>query len=109
MKTKTIVVAGGAGFIGSNLCRDNLRELLGNPRFTLVEHDVCTEITNTTLGLDADARIDEFYHLASIASPEKYKKYPMETLLTSINGTQRILDCCISHKCKMLFTSTTRL
>ena len=130
-KPKTIVVAGGAGFIGSNLCIhlvnqnadthvicmdnlitgscDNLRELSGNPRFRFVNHDVCTEITNTTLGLDADARVDEFYHLASIASPEKYKQYPMETLLTSINGTQRILDYCISHKCKMLFTSTSEV
>ena len=128
---KTIVVAGGAGFIGSNLCihlinqntdnhvicvdnmitgsRDNLRELDQHPRFRFVDHDVCTEITKTTLGLDADARIDEFYHLASIASPEKYKKYPMETLLTSINGTQRILECCIAHKCTMLFTSTSEV
>jgi UDP-glucuronate decarboxylase len=130
-KTKTIIVAGGAGFIGSNLCvhlinqsadnhvicvdnmitgcRDNLREIDQHPRFRFVHHDVCTEMTNPTLGLDADARIDEIYHLASIASPEKYKKYPMETLLTSINGTQRILDCCISHQCKMLFTSTSEV
>jgi UDP-glucuronate decarboxylase len=88
---------------------DNLRDVLIHPRFKFIDHDVCTEITNSTLGLDADARIDEIYHLASIASPEKYKKYPMETLLTSINGTQRILDCCISHKCKMLFTSTSEV
>jgi UDP-glucuronate decarboxylase len=128
---KTIVVAGGAGFIGSNLCihlinqsadnhvicvdnmitgsRDNIKEVLAHPRFRFVNHDICSAITNAILGLDAHARIDEFYHLASIASPEKYKKYPMETLLTSINGTQRILDCCISHKCKLLFTSTSEV
>lgn len=134
MKKKTIVVTGGAGFIGSNLCihlisrfadnhvicidnlitgnRNNLKELLTpiqHPRFKFIEHDVCDAMTHATFGLEPNERIDEIYHLASIASPEKYKKFPMETLLTSINGTQRVLNCCISHKCKMLFTSTSEV
>jgi UDP-glucuronate decarboxylase len=44
-----------------------------------------------------------------LASPDKYKLYPIETLLTSINGTQNILKLCILFNCKMLFTSTSEV
>jgi UDP-glucuronate decarboxylase len=127
---KTIVVTGGAGFIGANLCihllsqsrenniicidnlitgsLDNLREIMvpRHPRFRFIEYDI-TKPINPILFNEED--IAEIYHLASIASPEKYKKYPMETLLTSINGTQRVLDYCVLYNCKMLFTSTSEV
>lgn len=128
---KTILVTGGAGFIGSNLCiyllsqspnnyvicmdnlitghLDNLGEIYaqdGASRFRFIEYDITKPNDPTLLG---EEHIDEIYHLASIASPEKYKKYPMETLLTSLNGTQRVLDYCVLYNCKMLFTSTSEV
>lgn len=124
---KTIVVTGGAGFIGSNLCiylhdicqehyiicldnlitghLDNLREILSSMRFKFIEYDITKPVCPALFG----EHVDEIYHLASIASPEKYKKYSMETLLTSINGTQRVLDYCVLYNCKMLFTSTSEV
>jgi UDP-glucuronate decarboxylase len=127
MVKKTIVVTGGAGFIGSNLCiyllsqspdnyvicvdnlitgsLDNLREIRNDPRFRFIEYDITKPVCPALFG----ERVDEIYHLASIASPEKYKKYSMETLLTSINGTQRVLDYCVLYNCKMLFTSTSEV
>ncbi len=126
---KKILITGGAGFIGSNLCCylisnfpdvyvicidnmitgsvDNICELLfpPHPRFKLIIHD----INNSLNDVLCDEKMDEIYHLASIASPEKYKKYSMETLLTSINGTQRILECCLKNNSKMLFTSTSEV
>jgi UDP-glucuronate decarboxylase len=120
---KTAIVTGGAGFIGCHLCErllkedykvicmdnlitgslSNVRELLSNPRFSFVQFDINNPITSI------DESVDEIYHLASIASPEKYKKYPIETLLTSLIGTIHVLELCKTKKAKLLYTSTSEV
>jgi UDP-glucuronate decarboxylase len=74
-------------------------------RFSFIDYDITKPVCPALFG----EHVDEIYHLASIASPEKYKKYSMDTLLTSINGTQRVLEYCVLYNCKMLFTSTSEV
>jgi len=93
-KKKIILVAGGAGFIGSNLCRrllkennkvicldnlftgkmENIEELILDKNFAFVRHDIIEPITTIS------ENIDEIYHLACPASPPKYQIDPIYTL-----------------------------
>ncbi len=125
---KIILVTGGCGFIGSNLigklledennlvlCVDNLitgseaniQEFLSRPKFRYMKWDICDPIDGLVEFIGSN--LTQIYHLASLASPVKYQQYPIQTLLTSINGTQRVLELCIKYKCSMLFTSTSEI
>src|SRR3989338_1910341 len=121
-----VLVSGGAGFIGSHLCKalldkeyavtcvDNL--LTGNKRnidkltaissFTFLERDVCDEKTNDELRM---TNYDFIYHLASPASPIQYQKYPLETLRVNAAGTERMLELAKEYGAKFLFTSTSEV
>jgi nucleoside-diphosphate-sugar epimerase len=128
---QTVLVAGGAGFIGTHLCKsllndnykvicvdnfitgnkNNLKDLLRNPQFSLLEHDAIQPIIGSQLKVN---NLDYVFHLASPASPNKkstksYINYPIETLLVNSQGTHNLLELARRFKAKFLFASTSEV
>ena len=124
IKLKRILVTGGAGFIGSNLCKtllqanpahevicldnfftgskQNIEKLLNNEKFTLLEHDIIEP-------LPADFKVDEIYNLACPASPLYYQKDPVYTTKTSVFGIINMLDLAKRCDAKLLQASTSEV
>jgi nucleoside-diphosphate-sugar epimerase len=115
-----ILVAGGAGFIGSHLTdallaqghavvvwdnlitgnMANLAHLAAHPRFSFVRCDIVDTLPDP-------GPIEHLYHLASPASPEGYRGHPIETHLTNAVGTHRVLELARAHDARFLLTSTS--
>ncbi len=131
---KHILISGGAGFIGINLIKyllqnndckiivvDNFitsdkqkfisfRQQYAEDQIILFEADICNIDLNTELAKMNIHRVEEIYHLASLASPPAYKTYPIETLDVGYNGTKYLLHLARSiYNCKFLFASTSEV
>lgn len=116
------LVAGGAGFIGSTLCRhlldrgdavvcvdnlvtgrrENVTGLLGHPAFELLERDICERVV-------VDGSVDAVLHLASPASPADFARLPLEIMHAGSTGTRNLLDLARARGARFLLASTSEV
>ena len=119
-----VVVAGGAGFLGSHLSdhlvargdaviclddlstgsRENVAHLYGHDRFSLIVTDVSEKVE-----LEDGSKIDAVCNLASPASPPEYLARPFDTLAVGSEGTRRLLELARQHDARFLMASTSEV
>jgi UDP-glucuronate decarboxylase len=119
---RRVLVAGGAGFLGSHLCAlllsrgdrvicldnlqtglaENLRGLTGQQGFRFIRHDICQPFEQAL-------KVDEIYNLACPASPPQYQADPVRTMLTNVVGTNNLLALAARCGARLLQASTSEV
>lgn len=120
MGNTTVLVAGGAGFLGSNLCKllldqnyevicldnfytgklCNVEKLTAHNKFKILKADICQPI---------DIEVDQIYNLACPASPPAYQSDPIYTTKVSVLGSLNLLELARRNKAKILLASTSEI
>jgi len=121
----SILVTGGAGFIGSHLVErllerehavyvvddlstgslDNLKAVRGHPRL----HLVVDTILNYPMMNETVEMVDQVFHLAAAVGVRKILEEPVETITTNVRGTEIVLDCCHEHGSDLFVASTSEI
>ena len=134
-KKKTILVTGGAGFLGSWMCDvlvkqgahcicldnlssgrfENISHIMNNSNFRFINHDISDRIyfgfTHHPKGICVGdiKKIDIVMHMASRASPFEFQKYPIPILKSNTLGTMNALGIAKAHNALFFYTSTSEV
>lgn len=127
MDMNTVLITGGAGFIGSNLCREllkgenrvvvidnlitsdgsNLKEFAYHPNFTFIEHDITHKFVQRIKR--KIGKVHTIFHLACPTGVPNIEKLGKEMLETCTIGTMRVLELAKEKKARVLFSSSSEV